>query len=95
MEEVPKFKKVAVYKFKAILALVRLRVFNHWFRCFRTFSSYFAFNIWLGISYLVSAVNFGVFGVKISEGIFGFRPQPNQFFVFAPQRFLPNFVEIG
>ena len=36
-----------------------------------------------------------VFGAKIGEGIFGFRPQPNQFFRFRPQRFLPNFVKIG
>ena len=35
------------------------------------------FNIWLG--------NFGILGVKIGEGIFGFRPQPNQFFRFRPK----------
>jgi len=38
--------------------------------------------------------NFG-FGDKIWEGIFGFRPQPNQFFRFRPQMFLPNLVKIG
>ena len=43
----------------------------------------------------ISAVNFGILGVKIGEGIFGFRPQPNQFFRFSPQRFLPSFVNIG
>jgi len=58
-----------------------------------SFSSYFAFNIWLELP--ISAVNFGFFGVKIGEGIFGFRPQPNQFFLFGPQRFLPNFVKIA
>ena len=42
----------------------------------------------------ISAVNFGVLGVKIGEDIFGFRSQPNQFFLFRPQRFLPNFVKI-
>jgi len=36
-----------------------------------------------------------VLGVEIGEGIFGFRPQPNQFFRFRPKRFLPNFVKIG
>ena len=36
-----------------------------------------------------------VLGAKIGEAIFGFRPQPNQFFRFRPQRFLPNFVKIG
>ena len=45
-----------------------------------SFASYFAFNIWLGMELPISAVNFGVLGVKIGEGIFGFRPQPNQFF---------------
>ena len=30
----------------------------------------------------ISAVNFGILGVKIGEGIFGFLPQPNQFFRF-------------
>ena len=36
-----------------------------------------------------------VFGAKIGEGIFEFRPQSNQFFRFRPERFLPNFVKIG
>jgi len=43
----------------------------------------------------ISAVNVGVLGVKIGEDIFGFRPKPNQFFLFRPQMFLPNFVKIG
>jgi len=42
-----------------------------------------------------SAPKILVFGAKIGEGIFGFRPQCNQFFRFRPQRFLPNFVKIG
>ena len=44
---------------------------------------------------VVVVVKILVFGAKIGEGIFGFRPQPNQFFRFRPQRFLPNFVKIG
>ena len=48
-----------------------------------------------GLKCLFSPKNFGFFGAKIGEGIFGFRPQPNQFFRFGPQRFLPNFVKIG
>jgi len=34
----------------------------------------------------ISAVNFGGFWVNIGEGIFGFRPHPNQFFLFGLQR---------
>jgi len=56
-------------------------------------TSYFAFNIWLGIAYLCD--KFCFLGVKLGEGIFGFRPQPNQFLLFGPQRSLPNFVKIG
>jgi len=43
-----------------------------------SFSSYFAFNIWLGIAYL--GCKFWGVGVKIWEGIFGFQLQPNQFY---------------
>ena len=48
-----------------------------------SFSIYFAFNIWLGIACLNG--KFWGFGGKIGEDIFGFRPQPNQFFLFGPQ----------
>jgi len=53
------------------------------------FSSYFV--------YFIFGWKFGgnFLGVKIREVIFGFRPQPNQFFLFGPQKFLPNFVKIG
>ena len=48
-----------------------------------------------GLKYLFTTPKFWFLGAKIGEGIFGFRPQPNQFFRFRPQRFLPNFVKIG
>jgi len=67
-------------------------VFNHRFQCFHSQVSLYLIFGW---ELPISAVNFGVLGVKIGEGIFGFRPQPNQFFRFRPQRFLSNFVKIG
>jgi len=56
-----------------------------------SFTSYFAFNIWLGIAYLGGIFCF--FGVKIWEDIFGFRSQPNQFFLFRPPKVHAKFRE--
>jgi len=69
-------------------------IFNHRFQCFHSQVSLHLIFGWEW-ELPISAVNFGVFGVKIGESIFGFRPQPNQFFRFRPQRFLPSFVKIG
>ena len=55
----------------------------------------FEFFCRFGLKCLFTPPKFWFFGAKIGEGIFGFRPQPNQFFRFRPQRFLPNFVKIG
>jgi len=65
--------------------LIRCRVLKIW-----------RFEIFADLAWnAYSAPKILVFGAKIGEGIFGFRPQPNQFFPFRPQRFLPNFVKIG
>jgi len=69
-----------------------LHVFNYWFH---GFYSQVILHLIFGWELPISAVNFVVLGAKIGEGIFGFRPQRNQFFRFRPQRFLPNFVKIG
>jgi len=66
-------------------------VFNHRLQCFH---SQVSLHLIFGCELPISAVNFGVLGVKIAEGMFGFRPQPNQFFRFRPQKFLPSFVKI-
>ena len=46
-------------------------------------------------AYIFTPQKFWFWGAKIGDAIFGFRPQPNQFFRFRPQRFFPNFVKIG
>ena len=46
----------------------------------------FADMAWNAYSYAPKIL---VFGAKIGEGIFGFRPQPNQFFRFRPQKMRP------
>jgi len=44
-------------------------VFNHLFQCFH---SQVSLHLIFGWELPISAVNFGVLGVKIGEGIFGF-----------------------
>jgi len=52
----------------------------HWFQCFH---SQVILHLIFGWELPVSAVNFGFVLVKIGEGIFGFRPEHNQFFLLS------------